>query len=40
MPVTPNKLLIESLNHEKKVINPTANITPGKAYPDIEKRLR
>ena len=25
------------LNHEKKVINETAKITPGKAYPETDK---
>ena len=35
------KLLVKiSLIHEKKEMNATANITPGIAYPDIEKILK
>ena len=30
----------KSLMLEKKVINATANITPGIAYPDIEKLVK
>ena len=32
--------LIKSLIFEKKVINATAKITPGIAYPDIEKLVK
>ena len=31
---------IKSLRFEKKVIKATANITPGIAYPDIEKFVK
>ena len=30
----------KSLNHEKKVMKATARITPGIAYPEIEKVLK
>ena len=32
--------LIRSLRFENKVINATAKITPGMAYPDIEKLVK
>ena len=33
-------ICIKSLRFEKKVINATANITPGIAYPDMEKLVK
>ncbi len=35
----PKKKFKVSPNQAKKVMNATANITPGNAYPDIEKKL-
>ena len=36
----PKKNFKVSPNQAKKVMNATANITPGNAYPDIEKKLK
>ena len=40
MLIKPKLAVKKSLNHEKNEIKATASITPGIAYPDIEKKLK